>query len=73
MPIFHVALSPWLLFPAQDARSLPEHQDVGELSDIAGDTPAAYNCRMFTFIESSILERVRPAYLDDDEYSELQQ
>ena len=28
---------------------------------------------MFTFIESSIFERVLPAYLDDDEYSELQQ
>ena len=28
---------------------------------------------MFTFIESSIFERVCPAYLDDDEYSELQQ
>lgn len=28
---------------------------------------------MFTFIESSIFERLRPVYLDDDEYSELQQ
>lgn len=28
---------------------------------------------MFTFIESSIFERILPAYLDDDEYSELQQ
>jgi len=28
---------------------------------------------VFTFIESSIFERTRPAYLDDDEYSELQQ
>ena len=28
---------------------------------------------MFTFIESSILERILPLYLDDDEYSELQQ
>lgn len=28
---------------------------------------------MFTFIESSIFERVLSAYLDDDEYSELQQ
>lgn len=28
---------------------------------------------MFTFIESSIFERVLPSYLDDDEYSELQQ
>jgi hypothetical protein len=28
---------------------------------------------VFTFIESSIFERVRPAYLDDDEYSDLQQ
>ncbi len=28
---------------------------------------------MFTFIESSIFERVLPVYLDDDDYSELQQ
>ena len=28
---------------------------------------------MFTFIESSVFERVRPAYLDDDDYAELQQ
>jgi hypothetical protein len=28
---------------------------------------------MYTFIESSVFERVRPAYLDDDEYAELQQ
>lgn len=28
---------------------------------------------MFTFIESSIFERVLPVYLDDDEYAELQQ
>ncbi len=28
---------------------------------------------MFTFIESSLFERIRPMYLDDDEYSELQQ
>jgi hypothetical protein len=28
---------------------------------------------MFTFIESSIFERIRPDYLDDDEYGELQQ
>ena len=28
---------------------------------------------VFTFIESSIFERVLPTYLDDDEYSELQQ
>lgn len=28
---------------------------------------------MFTFIESSIFERIRPSYLDDDDYSELQQ
>ncbi len=27
---------------------------------------------MFTFIESSIFERIRPAYMDDDEYSLLQ-
>jgi hypothetical protein len=28
---------------------------------------------MFTFIESSVFERILPVYLDDDEYSELQQ
>jgi hypothetical protein len=28
---------------------------------------------MFTFIESSVFKRILPAYLDDDEYSELQQ
>lgn len=28
---------------------------------------------MFTFIESPAFERVRPFYLDDDEYAELQQ
>lgn len=33
----------------------------------------AYTPHVFTFIESSIFERTRPAYLDDDEYSELQQ
>jgi hypothetical protein len=28
---------------------------------------------MFTFIESSAFERIRPLYLDEDEYAELQQ
>jgi hypothetical protein len=28
---------------------------------------------MFTFIESTIFSRIRPAYLDEDEYAELQQ
>ena len=28
---------------------------------------------MFTFIESAAFERLRPTYLDDEEYSELQQ
>ena len=28
---------------------------------------------MYTFVESSIFERSLPVYLDDDEYSELQQ
>lgn len=32
-----------------------------------------YWLEVFTFIESSIFERIRPVYLDDDEYSELQQ
>ena len=33
----------------------------------------AYSSSVFTFIESSIFERVLPVYLDDDEYAELQQ
>jgi len=33
----------------------------------------AYRFNVFTFIESSIFERVLPVYLDDDEYAELQQ
>lgn len=33
----------------------------------------AYSGHVFTFIESSVFERIRSAYLDDDEYSELQQ
>lgn len=49
------------------------HQDGRSPSDIAGSTPEAYSRCVFTFIESSIFERVLPAYLDDDEYSELQQ
>ena len=28
---------------------------------------------MFTFIESAAFEHVRPVYMDDDEYAELQQ
>jgi hypothetical protein len=28
---------------------------------------------VFTFIESSVFERLMPIYLDDDEYAELQQ
>ena len=36
-------------------------------------TPEAYQFPMFTFIESTAFERVRGAYLDDDEYAELQQ
>ena len=28
---------------------------------------------VFTFIESSVFERICPIYLDDDEYAELQQ
>jgi hypothetical protein len=42
-------------------------------TDIEGSTPAAYSGDVFTFIESSVFERVLSAYLDDDEYSELQQ
>jgi hypothetical protein len=33
----------------------------------------AYSRFMFTFIESSVFERILPVYLTDDEYSELQQ
>ena len=54
-------------------RSLPEHQDGRKSFNIAVDTPKAYSGDVFTFIESSIFERVLPSYLDDDEYSELQQ
>ena len=28
---------------------------------------------MYTFVESSIFEKIRPVYLDDDEFGELQQ
>lgn len=35
-------------------------------------TPEAYIGHRYTFIESSIFERELPAYLDDDEYAELQ-
>jgi len=40
---------------------------------LRADTPLAYNRDVFTFIESSVFQRVLPAYLNDDEYSELQQ
>jgi hypothetical protein len=33
----------------------------------------AYHRCVYTFIESSIFERVCPIYLDDDEYADLQQ
>jgi hypothetical protein len=36
-------------------------------------TPKAYNFVVFTFIESPVFARILPAYLDDDEYSDLQQ
>ena len=36
-------------------------------------TPKAYSHDVFTFIESPIFERLLPAYLNDVEYSELQQ
>jgi hypothetical protein len=39
----------------------------------AKNTPKAYSLGMFTFIESSDFERFRPAYLEDDEFLELQQ
>ena len=41
--------------------------------DLAIYTPEAYSSVVFTFIESSIFKRVLPLYLDDDEYSDLQQ
>ncbi len=40
---------------------------------LAFSTPEAYSPPVFTFIESSVFERILPAYLDDDEYSDLQQ
>ena len=33
----------------------------------------AYDRPVFTFIESSVFERMRPLYLDEEEYAELQQ
>lgn len=35
-------------------------------------TPKAYNVSVFTFVESSAFQRASTAYLDDDEYAELQ-
>jgi hypothetical protein len=43
------------------------------IRQVALDTPAAYILMSFTFVESSVFERMLPAYLNDDEYSELQQ
>jgi hypothetical protein len=43
------------------------------LLELAHPTPAAYLSGMFTFVESSTFERVRPLYLDDDEYRALQE
>lgn len=37
------------------------------------NTPLAYTLPVFSFIESSSFESIRPYYLDDDEYAELQQ
>jgi hypothetical protein len=36
-------------------------------------TPKAYIFVVFTFIESPVFARILSAYLDDDEYSDLQQ
>ena len=36
------------------------------------DTPRAYLEAVFAFIESSVFDRLRAVYLDDDEFSELQ-
>jgi hypothetical protein len=40
---------------------------------LAITTPLAYIIFVFTFIESSVFEKIRPAYLDEEEYAELQQ
>ena len=45
----------------------------GGLSRFARHTPLAYTRVVFTFIESSVFERLCPVYLDDDEYAELQE
>jgi hypothetical protein len=37
------------------------------------NTPLTYSGDVFLFIESSVFQRALPAYLNDDEYSELQQ
>jgi len=44
-----------------------------ENHSLAHSTPLAYIAPVFTFVESSIFERLRPTYLDEDEYSALQQ
>jgi hypothetical protein len=54
-------------------RHIPAHSRWQRDFGLAFCTPKAYSFTVFTFIESSIFERVRPAYLDDDEYSDLQQ
>ena len=54
-------------------RPLPQHLARRGGSRLAFATPLAYSRPMFTFIESSVFERIRPMYLDDDEYSGLQQ
>lgn len=58
----------------RDVRLHLEHPAVrAEVAPLAMHTPEAYSLAMFTFIESSIFERILPLYLDDHEYSELQQ
>lgn len=40
---------------------------------LAFRTPRTYSLAVFTFIESTVFARLLSAYLDDDEYSDLQQ
>ena len=48
-------------------------QRTGARLQCCRSTPKAYSGDVFTFIESSIFKRMLPVYLNDDEYSELQQ
>ena len=52
----------------RDGPSLPKNG-----GNVVKSTPKAYSINVFTFIESSIFERILHTYLDDEEYDDLQQ